>query len=85
MEFTSANNVGRWSSDYLTHLNSFKKCHHPQLSIAVGNIVLVKDADIFVHSWPLARVIQTHPGDDRLVRVVTVRHISERIEEPFTS
>ena len=55
------------------HLNSFKKCHHPQRSIAVGDIVLVKDADLFVRSWPLARVIQTHPGDDGLVRVVTVR------------
>ena len=63
----------RWSSDYLTHLNSFKKCHHPQHSIAVGDIVLVKDSDLFVRSWPLARVIQTHPGDDGLVLVVTVR------------
>ena len=34
----------RWSSDYLTHLNSFKKFHQPQRSIAVGDIVLVKDA-----------------------------------------
>ena len=25
----------RWSIDYLTHLNSFKKCHHQQRSIAV--------------------------------------------------
>ena len=25
-----------WSSDYLTHLNSFKKCHNPQRSVAVG-------------------------------------------------
>ena len=48
------------------------KCYQPQCSIAVGDIVLVKDSDLFIHSWPLARVIQTHPGDDGLVRVATV-------------
>ena len=63
----------RWSSEYLKHLNTFKKCHQPQRSVTVGDIVLIKDADLFIHSWPLARVIQTHPGEDGLVRVVTVR------------
>ncbi len=63
----------RWSNDYITHLNNFKKCHQPQHSIAVGDIVLVKDSDLFIHSWPLARVVQTHPGSDGLVRVVTVK------------
>ena len=41
--------------------------------MSVGDIVLIKDTDLFVRSWPLARVIQTHPGDDGLVRVVTVK------------
>ncbi len=63
----------RWSKDYLLHLNRFNKCHQPQRSITVGDIVLVKDTDLFICSWPLARVIQTHPGDDGLVRVATVR------------
>ena len=62
-----------WNSDYLTHLYSFNKCHQPQRCIAVGDIILLKDADLFVRSWPLARVIQTHPGDDGFFRVVTVQ------------
>ncbi len=44
----------RWSSEYLKHLNTFKKCHQPQRSVTVGDIVLIKDADLFIHSWPLA-------------------------------
>ena len=63
----------RWSNDYITILNISKKCHYPQHSMSVGDIVLIKDSDLFVQSWPLARVIQTHPGDDGLVRVVTVK------------
>ena len=63
----------RWSNDYITILNNPKKCHYPQRSMSVGDIVLIKDSDLFVRSWPLARVIQTHPGDDGLVRVVTVK------------
>ncbi len=63
----------RWINDYITHLNNFKKWHQPQHSIAVGDIVLVKDSDLFIRSWPLARVVQTHPGSDGLVRVVTVK------------
>ena len=63
----------RWSNDYITSLNNFKKRHLPQRSIAVGDIVLIKDSDLFIHSWPLARIIQTHPGDDGLVRVATVQ------------
>ena len=63
----------RWSNDYITILNNSKKCHYPQRSMSVGDIVLIKDSDLFVRSWPLARVTQTHPGDDGLVRVVTVK------------
>ena len=63
----------RWSNCYITSLNNFKKCYQPQRSIAVGDIVLIKDSDLFIHSWPSARIIQTHRGDDGLVRVATVR------------
>ncbi len=56
-----------------THLNHFKKFHQPQRSIGVGDLVLIKDSDLFIRSWPLARVTQTHPGEDGLACVVTVK------------
>ena len=39
----------------------------------VGDIVLLKDTDLFVQSWPLARVMEVHPGDDGYVRVATMK------------
>ena len=51
----------RWSNDYITILNNSKKCHYPQRSMSVGDIVLIKDSDLFVRSWPLSRVIQNSP------------------------
>ena len=39
----------------------------------VGNVVLLKDTDLFGRSWPLARVVEVHPGDDGYVRVVTIK------------
>ena len=63
----------RWSNCYITSLNNFKKCYPHQCSIAVGDIVLIKGSDLFIHSWPSARINQTHPGDNGLVRVATVR------------
>ncbi len=49
------------------------KWHQPQRSLKVGDIVLIKDDDLFERSWPTARIIDVHPGSDGLVRVVTVR------------
>ena len=40
----------RWSNDYITSLNNFKKRHQPQRSVAVGDIVLIKDSDLFILS-----------------------------------
>ena len=35
--------------------------------------MLLKDADLFMRSWPMGRVVDTFPGTDRLVRVVSVK------------
>ena len=63
----------RWSKEYITHLQVFTKCRYPQCSVAVNDVVLLKDTDLFIRTWPLGRVIEVHPGDDGLVRVATVK------------
>ena len=63
----------QWSQDYLRQLQQFHKWKHPQRSVRVGDIVLLKDTELFHRSWPLARVTEVHPGSDGLVRVVTLR------------
>ena len=63
----------QWSQDYLRQLQQFHRWKHPKRSVQVGDIVLLKDSELFTRSWPLARVIEVHAGTDGLVRVVTLR------------
>ena len=69
----AANFWERWVREYILHLQRFNKWSRPQRQVQVGDIVLLKDTDLFVRSWPLARVIEVHPGDDGHVRVATVK------------
>ena len=36
-------------------------------------MVLIKDQDLFVRTWPLALVTDIHPGADGRVRAVTLK------------
>ena len=61
-----------WRKSYLQTLqarNKWKKVH-PNLQ--VKSIVILKDSTFQKPTWPLARVEQTFPGPDSLVRVVDV-------------
>lgn len=63
----------RWSSDWLGHLQSRPKWCNQQTNLQVNDMVLVKDDRLPPNQWFLGRIIQTHPGADQLVRVVTIR------------
>ena len=69
----SAEFWSRWSREYLHLLQRYYKWKHPKRSIQKGDVVLLKDQELFTRSWPLACVEETHPGKDGLVRVVSVR------------
>ena len=63
----------RWYKDYLSAINKYKKWRSPTRNIAIGDIVLLQESGLVPTKWPLGRVIETHPGKDALVRVVTVK------------
>ena len=63
----------KWSQDYLQQLQEFQRWKHPKRSVQVGDVVLLKDGELFLRSWPLAVVEQVHSGEDELVRVATLR------------
>ena len=63
----------RWSSEYLCHLQRFTKWNFPERNLRVGDIVCVRDETLFATRWPLARIKQTHPGQDGKVRVATIQ------------
>ena len=63
----------RWSSEYLNNLLKFTKWHTPTRDLKSGDIVCVRNEPMAPTKWPLARIVQTHPGPDGKVRVVTLK------------
>lgn len=63
----------RWSSEYLTTLQSRSKWYRKQKNLMVGDLVLVNRPNIPPTFWKMGRIECTHPGPDGVVRVVSVR------------
>ncbi|XP_055590754.1 uncharacterized protein LOC129742843 [Uranotaenia lowii] len=63
----------RWHLEYLTKLQPRSKWVHSPVTIKENQLVLLKEENIPPMRWPTARVIQTHPGEDGIIRVVTLR------------
>ncbi|KAL0860883.1 hypothetical protein ABMA27_009420 [Loxostege sticticalis] len=63
----------RWTQEYLVTLQNRYKWSSPQHSLKVNDLVIVKNECLPPSKWLLGRVIEVHPGNDGLVRVVTVK------------
>lgn len=62
----------RWSKEYLTELQMVNK-NLQRTSIKVGDLAVLREDNQPPLCWPLARVIEVHPGKDGVVRVVSVK------------
>ena len=49
-----------------------------------GNLVLVKDDNTTQLQWPIAVIIDTHPGKDHSVRLVTLQTPKGIFKRPIT-
>ena len=65
----------RWKKEYLSSLQARQKWKGKSRNLLVGDIVLVKDDQIFTkrNGWPLARVAETFPSGGALVLTVRLR------------
>ena len=72
----------RWSQEYLQTLQSRTKCKKLQPNLQEGDVVILKDAKTFSCHWPLAKIIKTYPGEDGLVRVVTIKTSTGTYKRP---
>ena len=72
-----------WSRDYIGTLNRYQKWAQPKREVHPGDVVLVKDQECFIHSWPLARVVTTHPGQDGRTRVATIQIGKRTYQRPI--
>ncbi|GFU85895.1 integrase catalytic domain-containing protein [Trichonephila clavipes] len=62
----------KWSSEFISSLQPRKKRQDAQPNLKEDDIVLIKEEGP-PGTWPMARVLQVHPGNDGLVRVATVK------------
>uniref|UniRef100_A0A1A9VDM6 DUF5641 domain-containing protein n=1 Tax=Glossina austeni TaxID=7395 RepID=A0A1A9VDM6_GLOAU len=70
----------RWSKDYLQTLqNRTKWTKGP-----VGDVVVVEEDNLSPQKWRLGRITGIHPGNDGLVRVITVKTSSGEIPRTST-
>lgn len=63
----------RWTRDYMCSLQQRNKWMEPSDSLKIGQLVLLKLENVPPAQWPLARIVELHPGKDGVPRVVTVK------------
>lgn len=62
----------RWSKEYLQQLQSRSKWNHPHENLQVGEVVIIMENNLPPTAWRLGRIAATQPGQDGLVRSVTL-------------
>ena len=73
----------RWSMDYLSHLKKSTKWQVPIRNFKPGDLVCIHEHTLVPTMWPLARVLAVHPGQDGLVRVVTLKTAKGTFRRPI--
>ncbi|XP_055622523.1 uncharacterized protein LOC129766091 [Toxorhynchites rutilus septentrionalis] len=74
----------RWHLEYLAQLQARVKNWHPPVNIEPGRLVIIVDENQPSMKWKMARIHQVHPGNDGIVRVVTLRTSSGYLKRPVT-
>ena len=80
----------------LLNIDAFAKCrsissfetngtpYYPTRNICVGDVVVLLEDKLIPTKWPIARVVETHPGKDGLVRVATMKTATGTYKRPTT-
>ena len=74
----------RWSDEYLNHLQQLGKWCTRSANLLPGTLVLLRDELLPPARWSMGRIVRTHPGDDGLVRVVTIKTATSELRRPVT-
>ena len=63
----------RWQNSYLSTLQQRNKWVLAKNNLKVGDMVVVKEANLHSCKWVLGRIVETFLGRDDKVRVVNVK------------
>ncbi|XP_076660392.1 uncharacterized protein LOC143363737 [Halictus rubicundus] len=72
-----------WSNDYIHSLQQRTKWRTASHLAKVGRIVLLRNALAPPCKWELARIIKCHPGEDNIIRVVTIKTANSEYKRPI--
>ncbi|XP_037931242.1 uncharacterized protein LOC119666046 [Teleopsis dalmanni] len=73
----------QWHDEYLSTLQPRSKWHQNGDNINIGDVVVIRHENLPATHWRLGRVIKLHPGEDGLVRVVTIKHSAGECMRPI--
>uniref|UniRef100_A0A182NMY3 DUF5641 domain-containing protein n=1 Tax=Anopheles dirus TaxID=7168 RepID=A0A182NMY3_9DIPT len=74
----------RWKTEYLCELHNSTQRIPAQQRVAVGKMVILKEDNSTPCDWPIARIQMVHPGQDGVVRVVTIRTSQGLFKRPVS-
>lgn len=74
----------KWKESYLLGLIKRSKWNGEQRNTQVGDVVVVRNENEPPTRWWLARIVQTYPGKDGLVRTVKITHHNREYVRPIT-
>ena len=73
-----------WQSDYVNSLQQRVKWKKLNTNVVkIGQLVLLRNALLPPCKWELGRIIKCHPGQDNIVRVVTVKTAATEYKRPI--
>ncbi|XP_062713817.1 uncharacterized protein LOC115255489 [Aedes albopictus] len=62
-----------WRTEYLKELQRLSTSNPKRANLKVGQVMILQDSCLPPVRWPLVRIVELHPGQDGVTRVVTVR------------
>ncbi|XP_065724482.2 uncharacterized protein [Drosophila suzukii] len=73
----------KWHQEYLTTLQQRPNWTTSTPNLSIGDVVLVKESNTPPASWHIARVMETYPGKDNLVRAVKLKTSTGEMTRPI--
>lgn len=74
----------RWSKEYITQLQERQKWAERKQNLSENDVVLIKEENLPPSQWLIGRIATIHPGQDGLVRVITVQTKRGLIKRPVS-
>lgn len=71
-----------WSMEYLNTLRQRLKWKETVKNLNIGDVVIILEKNLPPSCWLLAKVLEIHPGQDGLVRIVTLKTKNNILKRP---